>query len=104
MRTTDKEFGEAVKELLNDREWSLRELQRRTQDQTEWGSLSTIHLLLAGQLKPSPQAIERIAGVLRVDPEYFAEYRLWQLRHALDPERVGLSEALAVLESLDGKH
>lgn len=96
-RTTDKPFSEALKELLEERGWSLRELARRTQNETEWGALSTLHALLMGYTGPTPEAIERIAHVLRVKPEYFAEYRLAQERAALDPDVVGLDKALARL-------
>jgi transcriptional regulator with XRE-family HTH domain len=94
---TSKPFPDAVQALLAERDWSLRELSRRTKGESDWGSLSTMHLILKGDLRPTPEAIEKIASALRVPPEHFAEYRLAQGRRQLDPEAVGLKKALSNL-------
>lgn len=98
METSDKPFPQAVEDLLREREWSLRELQRRTQEEGKWGSLSTIHQLLSGGLRPSYEAMEHVARALRVRPEYFAEFRLAKAQRELDWERVGLKRALRNLD------
>lgn len=98
MRTTDKPFTEALRELMEERGWSMRQLSRHTKDETGWGALSTIHLLVHGHLNPGPEAIEKIAAVFRVPPDYFAEYRLAKARDSLDPDVVGFEKALRNLE------
>ena len=94
MKQTDKPFPEAVHELLAEKDWSIRELARRTKDETNWGSVSMLALLARGELRPSVNAMESVAKTLRVSPEHFAEYRLAKLRSTLDPEVVGLAKAL----------
>lgn len=94
---TSKPFPQAVAELLKEKGWSIRELSRRTKEQDDWGALSTIHLLLRGELRATPEAMEKIASALGVPPEHFAEYRLAVRRRQLDPDAVGLSRALANL-------
>ena len=102
MKQTNKPFGTALKELMQERGWSIRELARRTQRETEWGAQSTIHVLLVGQATPTKEAIERVAHVFRISPEYFAEYRLAMERERLDPEVVGLEAALRHLKKRRG--
>ncbi len=95
---TDKPFPEALSELLSEREWSLRELAKRTREELGWGSHTFFGQLTRGLVSPSMQAMANIAAVMRIDPAYFAEFRLGAAREALDPEVVGLAEALRALE------
>ena len=100
---TDKPFPKALQELLDEKEWSNRELSRRCQEEspTGWGTSITINRLVNGEYKPPMSAIEIIAGVFRIKPDYFAEYRLGLARAQLDPEEVGLRVALKNLERFD---
>ena len=97
MRTTDQPFPEAISQLLQEREWSIRELHRQTHDKTGWGAMSTIHFMVRGDMDPSPEGIEAIASALNIDPRYFAEYRLAKVREGLDPRVVGFRAALKAL-------
>jgi hypothetical protein len=45
------------------------------------------------------RAMELVARVCEVDPEFFAEYRLAVAMRELDPAEVGLEQALANLSS-----
>jgi transcriptional regulator with XRE-family HTH domain len=56
-----------------------------------------INMLANGHDKPSMRAMELIARACGVEPEYFAEYRLAAAMRDLDPNEVGLEQALANL-------
>jgi transcriptional regulator with XRE-family HTH domain len=58
-----------------------------------------INMLANGRDKPSTRAMELIAEVCGVEPEYFAEYRLGMAMRELDPAYVGLEQALDNLNS-----
>lgn len=91
-------FAEVLEEILNKTETSQRELVRRTRERG-WGSLATISFILRRGMIPTPEATEIIARSLGVRPTVFAEYRLAVARRQLDPERVGLAQAIHNLES-----
>lgn len=95
---SDEPFPKAILAALEERDWSIRKLHRATQAERGWGSLATIQALVGGSLKPSFEAMEHIARVLRIQPEYFAEYRLAKRRRELDPQFVGLRKALRNLD------
>jgi transcriptional regulator with XRE-family HTH domain len=66
-------------------------------------SRTRLHQLSAGEgAPPSPEQLERLAGVLGVHPSYFAEYRLWRVRALLDPTVVGFDRAMANFARLRG--
>jgi transcriptional regulator with XRE-family HTH domain len=54
------------------------------------GHLAT---LIAGRARPSRRALESIARALELEPDYFAEYRLAELRDQLDERRAGFDAA-----------
>jgi transcriptional regulator with XRE-family HTH domain len=56
-----------------------------------------INMLANGRDKASVRAMELIAAVCRVEPDYFAEYRLAAAMRELDPAVVGFEQALANL-------
>ncbi len=58
-----------------------------------------LNMLANGHEKPSMRAMELIAGACEVDPDYFAEYRLAVAMRELDPNEVGLEQALANLNA-----
>ncbi len=58
-----------------------------------------INMLANGHDKPSMRAMELIAQACGVDPEYFAEYRLAVAMRELDPNEVGLEQALENLNA-----
>jgi transcriptional regulator with XRE-family HTH domain len=58
-----------------------------------------INMLANGHDRPSIRAMELIARACGIDPDYFAEYRLAIAMRELDPEEVGLEQALANLNA-----
>jgi transcriptional regulator with XRE-family HTH domain len=95
---SNEPFTEALKDLMEENGYSLRELSRRCQSATDgWGSRMTIARYLSGEVAPTMRAMEIIAGVFQISPGYFPEYRLRIARAQLDPEEVGLPVALANL-------
>lgn len=75
---------------------SDRALAKRTReaDPTRRG-LSHGHIanLVGGTEHPSTRALQLLAVAFDLDPDYFPEHRLAQLRHSLDERRVGFSAA-----------
>ena len=68
---------------MSERRLSYRALSERTRRADAAGDgLTHGHLanLVAGRARPSPRALELIAGALEVEPDHFAEYRLAELR------------------------
>ena len=67
-------------------------------------SKTRLHQLCSGAgAPPTAEQIERLASVLGVVPEFFAEYRLWRLRALLDPSVVGFDRAMANLDRVRGR-
>jgi transcriptional regulator with XRE-family HTH domain len=95
---SDKPFPETLQGLMEERDLSIRRLAKQLREETGWGSISTVHWLVRGDLRPTYEAMERVAKVLRIDPDTFAEFRLSAARRALDPEQVGLKRALRNLD------
>lgn len=93
---TDREFPEAVKDLLHNRQMSQRELARALKKKGGPG-LSALNYVLSGDVRPSKRMMESVAKAFNIDPEYFPEYRLAIARDELDPDAVGLDAALRVL-------
>jgi hypothetical protein len=83
---TDRPFAEALGDLL------------RVQQKDPLGMISlraffahipgysydALRKMVRGQLALQPQAIEAMAHELGIEPEYFLEYRAWQLQEGLD--------------------
>jgi len=67
-------------------------------------SKTRLHQLCSGDgAPPTADQLERLASVLGVGPDYFAEYRLWRLRALLDPAVVGFGRAMANLDRVRGR-
>ena len=60
----------------------------------------TLRKAVVAERQPAPKVIEAVSDALSVAPETFAEYRLWQARRLLDPQEVGLNEAVRSLNEL----
>ncbi len=58
-----------------------------------------LNMLANGHDKPSMRAMELIARACSVAPDYFAEYRLAVAMRDLDPDVVGLEQALENLNA-----
>jgi transcriptional regulator with XRE-family HTH domain len=103
-RMSDKPFGEALRTLMNERELSYRSLAVMTRLLDGKGMTHAhINMLANGHDKPSMRAMELIAQACDVQPDYFAQYRLAAAMRELDPENVGLEQALENLNARLGE-
>jgi len=94
----------ALRRLMSDSGLSFRALAAHTRRQDPTGSgLTHGHLgqLAGGHQHPSQRALELLAATFNVAPEFFVEYRLAQLRHALNERQVGYEQALRTLQRFD---
>jgi len=99
-RLSDKPFGDALRELMEERDLTYRSLARRTQELDGKGMTHAhINMLANGHEKPSMRAMELIARALEVEPDHFAQYRLAVAMRELDPAEVGLEQALENLNA-----
>ncbi|MDQ3676343.1 MAG: helix-turn-helix domain-containing protein [Actinomycetota bacterium] len=93
---TDEPFPAALRALMRDAGLSFRALAAETTRRDNDGrGLTHGHLgqLACGHQHPSQRAVELLAATLGVAPEHFLEYRLAQLRHALNEREVGYDRA-----------
>ena len=94
-RSSDEPFGEALRELMNERDLTYRSLAEITRELDGRGmSHAHINMLANEHDKPSIRAMELIAEACEVSPGYFAQFRLAAAMRELDPEVVGLERAL----------
>jgi len=101
---SNKKFQETVKELMNLADVSQRELVRRGSRHVDRPlTMGAVNPVLRGDADPSIGVMEFIAAALLVEPETFAEYRMWQARRLFDPtdEEVGFDTALKNLQALE---
>lgn len=97
-----KPFPAALRTQMDDRGWSVRDLAAALKkDHNGWGSSGAVGAWLTGEMHPTMERMERIATTLRIDPEYFPEYRLAAMRRQLTPEEVGLAKALENLDRIE---
>jgi transcriptional regulator with XRE-family HTH domain len=100
-----KPFGGALRELMDARSLTYRGLAEATREIDGRGiTHAHINMLANGHDKPSMRAMELIARVCGVEPDYFAEYRLAAAMRELDPAEVGLEQALENLNARLGAH
>lgn len=93
-------FGEALRELMQERGFSYRGLAEAIGKMDQQGiTHAHINMLANGHDKPSQRAMELIARACEVEPDYFAEYRLALAMRELDPNVVGLERALENLNA-----
>jgi transcriptional regulator with XRE-family HTH domain len=89
--------------LMRERGISYRALATRTRllDSTGNG-LSHSHLvnLAAGRELPSRRVLALLASAFQLPPDYFAEYRLAELRRQLDERQVGFDAAYRNYQTL----
>lgn len=99
-RLSNRDFGDALRELMGEAGFSYRSLAEATRELDGRGlSHAYINMLANGHDKPSMRAMELIAPACGVQPEYFAHYRLMVAMRALDPDQVGLEQALENLNA-----
>ena len=98
--TSNKRFGDALRQLMEERGLSYRSLAGATRELDGKGvTHAHINMLANGHDKPSMRAMELIADACGVGPDYFAEYRLAAAMRELDPAEVGLEKALENLNA-----
>lgn len=101
---SDKPFIPALRDLMEEREFSFRKLVRETGRYREGGySLAYLSKLATGRDRPTAENMAVIARAMGADPTYFREYRehVAAERARELARRVGLDEVLAALEPLD---
>jgi transcriptional regulator with XRE-family HTH domain len=97
---SDRPFGEALRTLMAERGLTFRALALETRSLDGRGiTHAHLNMLANGHDRPSMRAMELIAGATDVDPSYFAQYRLAAAMRELDPEQVGLEQALENLNA-----
>jgi hypothetical protein len=58
----------------------------------------TLRKAVVGERQPAPKLVEAVSDALGVEPDAFVEYRLWDARRRLDPQEVGLEQAMKNLD------
>jgi transcriptional regulator with XRE-family HTH domain len=97
---SNQPFGDALRELMGKRGLTYRELAQRTRALDGRGMTHAhINMLANGHDRPSTRAMELIAQVCGVPPDYFAEHRLATAMRELDPDEVGFEQALENLNA-----
>ena len=93
---TDEPITIALKSLMHERHLTFRALAdlTRSHDADERGvTFAYLCGLTSGREHPSRRSLERLVASLDLEPDYFPEYRLAQLREALNPKRAGFDAA-----------
>lgn len=88
--------------LMAERDVSGAGVAKKLREKYDWGSAVAVSKMRQGELVPSIEGMRRLADVLEVEPEVFAEYRLAVVRESLDWREVGLDRAVKNLEALGG--
>jgi len=97
---SNQPFGKALRALMEAQGLSYRGLAETIRGIDDKGiTHAHLNMLANGHDKPSLRAMELIAQACGVAPEYFAEYRLALAMRELDPNVVGLEEALKNLNA-----
>lgn len=99
-------FPETIRDLRRIAGVSERELTRRASRHGFARDNSTLHRICTGESAALPEHMEAIARALQIEPETFAEYRLWKARCDYDPAAVGWDRAirnLALTERVEGR-
>jgi transcriptional regulator with XRE-family HTH domain len=97
---SERPFGESLRSLMVERGLTYRGLAETIRTLDNRGMTHAhINMLANGHDRPSVRAMELIAKACGIDPSYFAEYRLAIAMRELDPEEVGLEQALANLNA-----
>jgi transcriptional regulator with XRE-family HTH domain len=99
----DAPLTETLPALMREHGISYRALAARTRLLDTGGNgLSHSYLvsLTAGRELPSRRVLELLATAFERSPDYFAEYRLAELRRQLDERQVGFAAAYRTYQTL----
>ncbi len=104
--TADAPLTETLSALMRDRGISYRGLAAQTRLLDTGNGLSHSYLvnLAAGRELPSRRVLELLASAFELSPDYFAEYRLAELRRQLDERQVGFDAAYGTYQTLSRRH
>jgi transcriptional regulator with XRE-family HTH domain len=94
----------AIRELMAHATLSFRGLAAETRRHDPAGTgLTHGHLgqLAGGHEHPSQRALQLLAAAFGIQPEFFVEYRLAELRRELNERQVGYEHALRTLRRFD---
>jgi transcriptional regulator with XRE-family HTH domain len=76
---TDKDFSDALKELMDNKDWSYNQLSYRCELSAQYLN----QLVNKKSLPPKDENIRKIARAFNLRPEYFKEYRNRRLSEKL---------------------
>lgn len=96
---TDKEFGDALRELIEKRDWSYKQLADRAG--ITKGFVGQI--INKDVLPPKDIYIKKIAEAFRIEPEYFMEYRLRRCTEYLSKNPEHLKECYSKVMAKEKK-
>jgi transcriptional regulator with XRE-family HTH domain len=107
-RQSWRPFGDALLDLLRDEDVYLTgtgnvNLRAFARD-LDGVTYQTLRRAITGERRVTLELLEECARVLRVRPDYFAEYRIEQVRRLFDPAEVGIDAALRHLSDWDTRH
>jgi transcriptional regulator with XRE-family HTH domain len=94
--STDQPITISLRPLMRERDLTFRALAELTQAHDAAGRGVThtyLCALTSGREHPSRRSLELIAAGLEIEPGYFPEYRLAELRDQLNPKRAGFKAA-----------
>jgi len=100
---TDRPISAVLPELMSRDAISYRalaQLSRRIDNDGKGLTAGHLANLASGRDHASRRALELLAACFDLDPRYFAEYRLAELREAIDERRVGFPAAYSTYEQL----
>jgi transcriptional regulator with XRE-family HTH domain len=100
VKQSSQPFGESLRALMQARGMTYRGLADAIGEIDAKGMTHAhLNMLANGHDKPSTRAMDLIARACGVEPDYFAEYRLAEAMRELDPDEVGLEQALKNLNA-----
>lgn len=95
-------LGETVDLLLKLNDIRSRDELFRQVERHGWPTgRSSFYRLLNGEREFDVGLLEIVAEALQVDPETFAEYRLWRAKRPYEPREVGFDTAMRNLSRLE---
>ena len=97
MRYSNKSFGTALKEIIEEKKIKLRSLANRTNL-----NYSYFSKLKKRKNRPPISTMEIIAAGLNIPPEYFLEYRIYKIEKILKNNPHLIDKTLNYLNNLTG--
>lgn len=95
MQYSDKCFGQALEDIIKEKQVKLRSLAKKTNL-----DFSYFSKLKSKGSPPPPKTMELIAEGLRISPYYFFEYRLYELNRLLSHNPSLANEVIAYVQKI----